>query len=737
MMQRSSPSGLPAAEDSINLISQDMRTLVKKIQDLRHLGIEDNKIALPKICVVGDQSTGKSSLIEGMSEIKVPRSAGTCTRCPMEINLSHSEPSQPWTCNVYLSRKYMFDGSRKIKIPKKFQLGPWIEQDQEDELFLTLSDKGDVQEAVKWAQLAILNPGRPPADYIPGQNAGTDGSHYQVKFSPNVVRLDISAPDFPNLSFYDLPGVISQAEFDEERYLVALVENLVKEYISQENCIVLLALPMTDDATNSSAARIIRDVRGAKSRTLGVLTKPDRIQLGEYTQWMEILEGDKFSLGYGYFVVRNNKDPSIEHAVAREEEAEFFDSSPWSTELSAYHDRFGTRRLQAALSNLLLHQIQGCLPRIIEQIDEKASRIEHELQELPSPPSTNVPYILCGKLNHLKEQIRAHIEGGSGQYPLPKIWLHIAMDFKRALVKTRPTVQLLSPVDSTVMAMNREGDDSDCEMTTAQLSVKRDASGAQKAGSQTPNEIPARKATGYSTPHFDAFDRPARMFTWEGIREINEDSYRAGIPDQTDPKAIEIMNQLSVEHWHKPMNVFLNATHRLVRDMLIQQLESVFSQYHRTSLFRELTRIIDGYLHTLKQEHYQHAFENFNIEKHKPFSMSQFALEHARMSAYSYLSSRRQLERAHKYLDMQDRLPREDPRRDAEIRKLTEAELGVDMFTQEIKMMAVSSHLFASTVHRTDNPRLLADTTKLRALVSWIRSARAFTPSSFSNVAKN
>lgn len=31
-----------------------MKTLVKKIQDLRHLGIEDSNIALPKICVVGD-----------------------------------------------------------------------------------------------------------------------------------------------------------------------------------------------------------------------------------------------------------------------------------------------------------------------------------------------------------------------------------------------------------------------------------------------------------------------------------------------------------------------------------------------------------------------------------------------------------------------------------------------------------------------------------------------------------
>lgn len=30
------------------------------------------------------------------------------------------------------------------------------------------------------------------------------------------------------------------------------------------------------------------------------------------------------------------------------------------------------------LSNLLLEQIQGCLPRIIEQINDKAARIENE-----------------------------------------------------------------------------------------------------------------------------------------------------------------------------------------------------------------------------------------------------------------------------------------------------------------------------------------------------------------------
>lgn len=336
-------SGPPSSEqDTVNLIAKDMKTLVQKIQGLRHLGIENSEIALPKICVVGDQSSGKSSLIEGMSEIKVPRSSGTCTRCPMEINLSESGTNVPWTCKVWLSRDYNFGPNIKMPTPKR-KLGPWIEQDREDEHFMTLTDKAQVQETLKWAQLAILNPHRSSKDYIPGSNVDTDPTSTKVKFSPNIVRLDISAPGFPNLSFYDLPGVISLTEFENENYLVPLVEKLAKTYITQENCIVLLAQTMTDDATNSRTARIIRDA-GAKMRTVGVLTKPDRMQTGEsYDQWREILEGRKFSLGHGYYVVKNNPDASVEHAQAREEETVFFASEPWSTELSDYSGRFGTR----------------------------------------------------------------------------------------------------------------------------------------------------------------------------------------------------------------------------------------------------------------------------------------------------------------------------------------------------------------------------------------------------------
>src|SRR5213078_36097 len=70
------------------------------IKALRDCGTEE-VVKLPKIAVIGNQSAGKSSLIEAISQIRVPRTSGTCTRCPMEAVLSCGNPEE-WHCKVSL-----------------------------------------------------------------------------------------------------------------------------------------------------------------------------------------------------------------------------------------------------------------------------------------------------------------------------------------------------------------------------------------------------------------------------------------------------------------------------------------------------------------------------------------------------------------------------------------------------------------------------------------------------------
>lgn len=50
----------------LEVLGHEMKGLIKGAKNLRQLGIEELGLPLPKLIVVGDQSTGKSSLIEGI-----------------------------------------------------------------------------------------------------------------------------------------------------------------------------------------------------------------------------------------------------------------------------------------------------------------------------------------------------------------------------------------------------------------------------------------------------------------------------------------------------------------------------------------------------------------------------------------------------------------------------------------------------------------------------------------------
>ena len=110
--------------------------------------------------------------------------------------------------------------------------------------FVQLRDKARVESALSRAQTAILNPskhwtlfsapegaprpggalaaadtpargGAVPAGFAPSTRrirSAHGEDELEVKFSPNVVVMEISAPNVPNLSFIDLPGVIQTTE---------------------------------------------------------------------------------------------------------------------------------------------------------------------------------------------------------------------------------------------------------------------------------------------------------------------------------------------------------------------------------------------------------------------------------------------------------------------------------------------------------------------------------------------
>jgi hypothetical protein len=154
-------------------IGMKFRAFNDTLGDLQRLGVS-HVAALPELVLVGDQSAGKSSLMSGLARVNLPRSAGVGTRCPLHIRLIGSTNAH-WSCTVALQLDYDFEPKGKIKksdVTASNPFPPWVKKTHRDiKIFKTIFDPEEIEEVLRWAQVAILNPGNEHELYIPGEGA--------------------------------------------------------------------------------------------------------------------------------------------------------------------------------------------------------------------------------------------------------------------------------------------------------------------------------------------------------------------------------------------------------------------------------------------------------------------------------------------------------------------------------------------------------------------------------------
>lgn len=92
-----------------------IRALLDAIDKLRDLNVMQEGIQLPTIVVVGDQSSGKSSVLESLAGISLPRGDGICTRVPLVIRLQNHEQSETHLQLEYLTEVISTDESNVAK----------------------------------------------------------------------------------------------------------------------------------------------------------------------------------------------------------------------------------------------------------------------------------------------------------------------------------------------------------------------------------------------------------------------------------------------------------------------------------------------------------------------------------------------------------------------------------------------------------------------------------------------
>uniref|UniRef100_A0A3Q2VPB0 Interferon-induced GTP-binding protein Mx n=1 Tax=Haplochromis burtoni TaxID=8153 RepID=A0A3Q2VPB0_HAPBU len=262
-----------SSETSMSTLNQQydekVRPLIDLIDSLRSLGVEKD-LALPAIAVIGDQSSGKSSVLEALSGVALPRGSGIVTRCPLELKMTKTKEGEAW----YGKISYR-DFEEKIKEPAL------------------------VEKMIREAQLKLI-----------GNDTG---------ISSELISLEIASPDVPDLTLIDLPGIARVAVDGQSADIGDKIKTMIQTVISKQETINLVVVPCNVDIATTEALNMAKLVDPDGERTLGILTKPDLVDKGTEENVVKIVHNEVIPLKKGYMVVKCRGQKEITEKVSLSE----------------------------------------------------------------------------------------------------------------------------------------------------------------------------------------------------------------------------------------------------------------------------------------------------------------------------------------------------------------------------------------------------------------------------------